>query len=101
MTMTSALASWPAFAHEFCVIPKLEQGKVTTVQVENINETYCGMALINQKYVNLKDYAKSQTEEPISCATDGVCSKMYKFFEDAEQKTTPYILVFKGPSLPA
>lgn len=101
LTLASAVASWPAVAHEFCVIPKLVQGIPTTVNVDNINETYCGMALINQKYVNLKEYAKSQVEEPLSCATDGMCSKTLKFYEDSEQKTTPYILVFHGPNLPA
>ena len=44
---------------DYCVIPKLEKGKPTIVDVPYIDKPFCGMAMIDRHYVRLSEFTKA------------------------------------------
>lgn len=85
---------------DYCVIPKLEQGKPTIVDVPYIDKPFCGMALIDRHYVRLSEFTKAHEETPVSCATDASCTKTSRYYLDEKRETEPYIIIFQGPKQP-
>lgn len=85
---------------EFCAIPKLQRGVVTTVDVPYIEKPFCGTALIDHHYVRMESFAKvTEVEEP-RCLSDDVCTRVYRFYTDEAKTTAPYTLVVRGPRRP-
>ena len=82
---------------EHCFIPKVEQGVPTIMAVDYIEKPFCGVVLLNNRYVRLSEIAKATDEGPISCESSSSCSRTTKYWLDAERATEPYILVFHGP----
>ncbi len=85
---------------DYCVIPKLVQGKPTIVDVPYIDKPFCGMALIDRHYVRLSEFTKSHDETPVSCTTDASCTKTSRYYLDEKRETEPYIIIFQGPKQP-
>ena len=84
---------------EHCFIPKVQQGVATIVAVENIEKPFCGVVLLDNRYVRLSEVTKSTDEGPITCESSTACSRTTRYFLDAERATKPYILVFQGPRI--
>ena len=82
---------------EHCFIPKVQQGVATIVAVENIEKPFCGVVLLDNRYVRLSEVTKSTDEGPITCESSTACSRTSRYFLDAERATKPYILIFQGP----
>ena len=89
-----------AAGSDYCVIPKLEQGKPTIVDVADIDKPFCGMALIDRHYVRLSEFTKAHEETPVSCTTDASCTKTSRYYLDEGRETAPYIIIFQGPKQP-
>lgn len=84
---------------DYCVIPKLVQGKPTLVDVPYIDKPFCGMALIDRHYVRLSEITKVH-EETVSCTAEGSCTKTSRYYLDEDRQTEPYIIIFQGPKQP-
>ena len=82
---------------EHCFIPKVEQGVPTIMAVDYIEKPFCGVVLLDNRYVRLSEVTKSTDEGPITCESSTACSRTTRYFVDAERATNPYILVFHGP----
>ena len=82
---------------EHCFIPKVQQGVATIVAVENIEKPFCGVVLLDNRYVRLSEVTTSTDEGPITCESNSSCSRTTRYFVDAERATVPYILIFRGP----
>ncbi len=82
---------------EHCFIPKVEQGVPTIMAVDYIEKPFCGVVLLNNRYVRLSEIAKATEEGPISCESNSSCSRTTRYFVDAERATAPYVLIFRGP----
>lgn len=82
---------------EYCIIPKLEAGVATTVEVPYIDMPFCGTAVIDKRYVRVSDIAKATDEEEANCVSDNFCTKVLRIYRDQEKATSPYILIFHGP----
>jgi hypothetical protein len=85
---------------DYCAIPKLEQGKPTVVEVPYIDKPFCGTALIDRHYVHLTEFTKVHEETPVSCSSDALCTKTFRYYLDEKRETEPYIIIFQGPKQP-
>ena len=84
---------------EHCFIPKVVQGVATIMAVDYIEKPFCGVVLLDNRYVRLSEVTKSTDEGPITCESSTACSRTTRYFLDAERATKPYILVFQGPRI--
>jgi hypothetical protein len=82
---------------EYCVIPKLIAGVPTTVQLEHIDKPFCGMALVDRRYVRLDDVTKARDEGEVECSSRQSCTKTNRYYQDDQRATAPYIIIFEGP----
>ena len=82
---------------EYCVIPKLTPGVPTRVDLEYIGKSFCGMAIVDRKYVRLDEITKEKIEGATECRSDNQCQRTTKYFTDESRATAPFIIIFQGP----
>ena len=92
-----ALASASSESGDYCVIPKLTLGVPTTIEVSYIEKPFCGMAMIEKRYVRMSELSKAVEEGTPECSSETFCTKTMRFYLDEAKATTPYILIFHGP----
>lgn len=95
LASTTSLSALAAADGDYCLIPRLSLDQPTLVSVADINYKFCGVAVINGKHVRLDEIMKA-SDSHTSCDRRS-CSKVLRFFEDADKKTAPYILIFEAP----
>lgn len=82
---------------DFCAIPRLVAGVPEVVQLPSIDKEFCGMALINNKFVKLADITERIEADEASCSTvSGSCKRMVRYFQK-DASAPPYIIIFTGP----
>ena len=94
------ICAFPLLGHaalegDYCHIPKLVQGEPTVLEVPSIDTHFCGVAIIDNKYVRLSEVMKAVTETT-SC-NSGMCARMEMYYEDEARRGVPYILIFQAP----
>lgn len=95
LAATVSLPTLAAADGDYCLIPRLSPDQPTLVSVADINYKFCGVAVIDGKHVRLDEVMKA-SDSHTSCDRRS-CSKVLRYFEDADKKTAPYILIFEAP----
>lgn len=78
----------------------LVRGQATTVDVPYIDKPFCGVAMIDHRYVRLNEIAKAKDEEPATCVSDIHCTRTSRYYLDEDRLTEPFIIIFQGPKHP-
>ena len=86
-----------ALADEYCVIPKLTPGVPTRVDLEYIGKQFCGMAIVDKKYVRLDEIVKETVEGATECSGDQMCRRTTRYYTDDARAAAPFIIIFQGP----
>lgn len=94
----TAMALWASVAGasegEYCAIPRLVAGVPVRVPVHDMN-SFCGVAVIEGKYVQLKDMRK--VESNAVCDRTGRCQRTVSYFPSANAWPA-YIVVLENKS---
>ena len=92
-----AIGSSQADEGEYCAIPRLVAGVPELVQVPSIDKEFCGVALINNKFVKLSDITgRVESEDPICSEGSGACKRTIRYFQK-DASAPPYIIILSGP----
>lgn len=99
--IAALLASMPILASaadgEYCVMPRLQAGVPATVEVEYIDKPFCGIAMIENRYVRLDEVAKSKEIGNVRCSSAESCTRTNRYYTDEKPASAPYIIIFHGP----
>ena len=82
----------------YCTIPTLFPGIPVRVSVDNINEPFCGTALIDGHFRKLSEITSRQVQGPILCVNTSSCQRTVQYFPLGDSRQAPYVIIFSGPN---